>query len=115
KTKGDEKNAEAINFEFAVAACGFDFARKFGRIGDETLREQHRNDADGNVDEEDPAPAPVVSNPAPERRADDGRRDDGHAVKGEGCGTLLRREDVNENCLFNGSETTAANSLHHAK
>jgi len=34
QTEYDEKNTEAVNFEFAVAARGFHFSREFRRVGD---------------------------------------------------------------------------------
>src|SRR6266481_231086 len=70
---------------------------------------------DGNVDEEDPAPTPIVGDPTPEGRANHRGSDDGHAVESESRGPLLRRERVHENGLLHGSKATAADALRDAK
>ena len=68
-------------------------------------------DADGNVDEENPAPAPVIGDPSAERRADGRRGDDRHAVEREGGGAFRGGKRVDEDCLLDRREAAAADSL----
>ena len=115
ESESDKEDAEAVDFEFAVAAGGFDFARELGRVGDELARQQERDDADRDVDEKDPAPAPIVGDPSTERRANGGGGDDGHAVESEGGGALLRREGVDQDGLLDRGEAATADSLENAE
>src|SRR6202795_1526591 len=62
ETEGEEAEADVINAE----ASAF-LLLHVGGIADEHIGEQQRNDADGNIDEENPAPVEIVSNPAAER------------------------------------------------
>ncbi len=81
------------------------------RVFDHAVGEPEGEDADGDVDEEDPVPVEVVGDPAAEGRANGGRDDDGHAVDGEGLTTFFDRECVGEDGLFAGCEASAACSL----
>src|ERR1700722_2253963 len=112
---GDGENSPAIDFEFAAFPRGFDFFCELRRISQQIAGEDQRHDADRDIDEEDPAPAPVIGDPAAERRADGGRGDDGHAVEGEGCCALCGGESVDEDGLFDGSEAAATYSLEYAE
>src|SRR6266481_2657229 len=93
----------------------FDFTGELWRVGNEPVREYQGHNPDGNVDEEDPAPTPIVGDPTPEGRANHRGSDDGHAVESESRGPLLRRERVHENGLLHGSKATAADALRDAK
>jgi len=84
------------------------------RVFDHAVAEVERQEAHGEIDEEDPVPVEVVSNPAAEGGADGRRDDDGHAVDGEGLATLLDGEGVGEDGLFAGGETAASCSLEDA-
>ena len=57
----------------------------------------------------------MVGDPATERGADGGRRDDGHAVKRKGGSSLGRRESIDQDGLLNGSEATAADALQNSE
>ena len=57
------------------------------------------DDAERDVDEEDPVPGPVVRDPAPEQGADDGTARHPHAVDRGGHADLLDREGFHEDCL----------------
>ena len=46
KAIATEKMPQPSIFSFAALARGFDFAREFGRIGEQLAREDQRNDAD---------------------------------------------------------------------
>ena len=81
---------------------------------DEAVGEIEREDADGNVDEEDPAPVVVVGDPAAEDGADGGRGDDGDGVEGEGRGSFGGRKGVDEDGLFDRREAAAADALQDA-
>ncbi len=102
-------------FSLPALARVFYFSREFRRIGDHAAREDQRQDADRDVDEENPAPGPVVGDPAAERRADGRRGDDGHAVEREGGGAFGGGERIDEDGLLDGGEAAAADSLQHAE
>ena len=74
-----------------------------------------RDDADRDVEEEDPAPGVVVDDPAADGGAEHGRDDDGHAVNREGHAALLRREGVGEDGLLAGLEAAAGRALQDAE
>ena len=111
---GDEEDEQAESpvvdaFSF-LAALG-----EVGRVFDEALGENEREDADGDVEEEEPAPAGVVDDPAADGGAEGGREDDGHAVDGEGHAAFLGREGVGEDGLFAGLEASAGCALEDAE
>ncbi len=81
---------------------------------DEAIGEEQGEKADGDVDEEDPAPVVVVGDPAAEDRTDGGRGDDGDGVEGEGRGAFGGWEGVDENGLFDWRETAATDALEDA-
>ncbi len=82
---------------------------------DEAVGEEEREQADGDVDEEDPAPVVVVGDPAAEHGADGGRGDDGDGVEGEGGGAFGGREGVDEDGLLDRGEAAAADALQDAR
>ncbi len=77
--------------------------------------EEEGEDADGDVDEEDPAPGEVVGDPAAEGGANGGRQDRDETVKGEGLAALLRFERVRHDGLGHGLHAAAARSLNDAE
>ena len=107
----DEGDADAVDVELAADADGLALGFKGwvdrGRSGGE----EEGHDADGDVDEEDPAPVVVVGDPAAEHGADGGRGDDGDGVEGEGGGALGGREGVDQDGLLDGGEAAAADAL----
>jgi hypothetical protein len=60
---------------------------------------------------EDPAPGEAVGDPTAQRRPDRGRGDDRNAIQRKGRGPFRRRKCIDQDGLFDGSETTAANAL----
>ena len=94
----------------AALHAGFDLRWVF----DHLVGEVERNQANGDVDEEDPVPVVVVGDPAAEGGADGGRDDDSHAVDGEGLAAFFDGEGVGENGLFAGREAAAAEALQDA-
>ncbi len=85
------------------------------RIFDQARDEKESEDADGNVDEEDPAPGEVVGDPAAERGADGWREHGDEAVEREGLSALVRLERVGHDGLRHGLHAAAACSLNDAK
>ena len=96
---------------FALLAAG----REVRWVFDEALGEEEREDADGDVQEEEPAPACAVDDPAADGGAEDGREDDGHSINGEGHGAFFGREGVGEDGLLAGLEAAAGCSLDDAE
>ena len=86
-----------------------------GRIFDHAGDQDEGQNADGNVDEEDPAPGEVVGDPAAEGGADGGREHGDEAVEGEGLAALLRLKGVGHDGLGHGLHAAAACALDDAE
>src|SRR5260370_24475200 len=99
ESKCYQKNSQTIDPKPAVFPGIFHFPCELRRVRNNPLRQKQRDNPDRDVDKEDPAPTPVVSDPSAERRSDDRSRDDGHAVERESRRPLLRREFVPKNGL----------------
>ena len=113
--KADECDADPVDAKLAVDANGFAFLGEGGWVVDEAVGEEEREDADGDVDEEDPTPVVVIGDPAAKDGPDGGGGDDGYRVEGEGGGAFSRREGVYEDGLFDGGEAAAADALQDAR
>ena len=79
------------------------------------IHQEQRQNADRQIDVEDPAPGVVVRDPAAQRRADGRRQHRGDAVKREGHAAFLRRESIGQNGLRHRLQSAAARALHHAE
>jgi hypothetical protein len=62
------------------------------RIVDQARDQNERQNADRNIDEEDPAPGEVVGDPAAQRGADGGREHGDQAIERKGLPALVRLE-----------------------
>jgi len=109
---GDDEEAESpvIDAFFALANFG-----EVGRVFNEAVGEDERDDSDRDVEEEDPAPGIVVDDPAADSGAEDGCGNDSDSVHGEGHAAFLRREGVGEDGLLAGLEASAGCSLENAE
>ena len=108
----DRDQAEAHEVDLGSLALLLRF--QIRRVFDHAVAQVERQQADGQVDEEDPVPVEVVGDPAAERGADGRRDDDGHAVDGEGLAALFDGEGVGEDGLLAGREAAAAEALQDA-
>ncbi len=116
RTEADGQKGEAEVVEVKAALFGDgDLFIDPGWIFDEARGEEEREQSDGDVDEEDPAPVVVVGDPATERGADGGRGDEGEAVERNGLAALGGGEGVGEDGLFGGRESAAAGALQDAE
>src|SRR3979411_1661532 len=70
KSHGHRKNSPSINLQPSGLARRLDLTRELRRIRQQAAGQEQRNDADGNVDEEYPSPAPMTRNPAAQWRSD---------------------------------------------
>ena len=68
-----------------------------------------------DVDVEDPAPGVIVGDIAAQRRPEDRRDDDGHAVHGHRHAQLPGRERVDQDALLGRLEPAAAEPLEDAE
>ena len=85
--------------------------------GSSTMRRDQNEgqNADRNVDEEDPAPGEVVGDPAAEGGSD-GRREHGNeAVERKGLSALLRLKGVGHDGLGHGLHAAAARALNDSE
>ena len=103
---GEEGEAEVVH----VAQLGW-IGLDPRRIFDKTRDQNERQDADGDVDEEDPAPGVVVGNPAAESGADGWREHGDEAVEREGLAALVGLEGVGHDGLRHGLHAAAAGAL----
>ena len=110
--EGDEAEADVIDADALLAVRSL---LQVGRIFDEPVGEIQRNNADGDVDVENPAPAEIVGDPAAEGGADGGGDDHGHAVDGESHAAFGGRESIGEDGLFAGLQAAAGGSLQDAE
>ncbi len=106
----DGEQADEIH---GVAALG---ARdQFGWVFDHAVREIQRDQADGQVDEKDPMPVVVISDPAAKRRTDRRCDDDRDAVQSKGLPAFLDRKSVGKDGLFAGRQATTAQPLQNSR
>ena len=106
----DQRQADVIDLDVLALDC---------RAATADLRppggEEEGEQADGDVDEENPAPVVIVGDPAAESGADGRGDDDRHAEDGEGLAALLGREGVREDGLFAGAHASSAGALQDAE
>ena len=115
RAEGEAEETEAEEVELDAALLRFfDLLLDPGRIFDDARGEEEREEADGDVEEEDPAPVEVVGDVAAEGGADGGCAHDGEAIHGEGLAALCGREGVGEDGLLGGCEAAAADALQDA-
>ena len=109
---GDDEQAEApvVDAFFTLADFG-----EVGRVFDQAVGEDEGDDADRDIEEEDPTPGIVVDDPAADGGTEDGRGDDGDSIDGEGHAAFLRREGVGEDGLLAGLESAAGCALKDSK
>ena len=107
---GDEAQPDAVDGAYVLLRL-----HQVRRVHQDAGGEQHRDDAHGHVDEEDPAPRVVVGDEAAERRADGGRHHHRHSVHRECHAALRGRERIREDRLLGRSEAAPADPLEHAE
>ena len=92
-------------------------ARRIGldprRIVNEAGDEDEGQDADGNVDEENPAPGEIVSDIAAERGADGGSEHGDQAVEREGLPALVGLKGISHDGLRHGLHAAAERALQY--
>ena len=106
---GEEAEAKVVHVAQA-RAVGLDPRR----IIDQSADQKEGQNADRNVDEEDPAPGIIIGDPTAEGGADRGREDGDETVEGKGLASLLRLEAVGHDGLGHGLHSAAAGSLQDA-
>src|ERR1039458_6552047 len=105
----DDERAEAEVVE------GGDFGvLDVGRVVDEPVDHEQREDADRDVDVEGVAPGVGVGEPAAEGGAEDGRDADSEGEDGHGCAAFDRREGLEQDGLRERLQGSAARALNHA-
>src|SRR5207248_3975779 len=89
--EGNQGEAGVIDVRFCVTDALL-LPLQIWRIFDQPMSEKQRQNADRDVDEEDPVPAIVIGNPASYSGANGWRDHDRHAINGEAEPTLGGRE-----------------------
>ena len=85
------------------------------RVLDQSIDKQQRQNADGQVDEENPAPGVVIRDPSAKSRTDGGRDDYGDAVHSEGDAPLFWWKRIRQNGLRQRLESAAPCTLKDAE
>ena len=85
-----------------------------GRIVNQAVDQNEGQDADRDIDEEDPAPGIVVGDPTAQGGADGGGKDGDDAIEGKGLAALLGFEGVGHDGLRHGLHASAAEALNDA-
>src|ERR1700730_2493033 len=78
------------------------FRGEFNRIVDQPARKDQRDQADRNVDKENPAPRETICNPSSKRRTDRRRSDYRHAVERESAAELFLGKGIDQDGLLDG-------------
>ena len=84
------------------------------RLADKDQDSEAGNDADRQVDVEDPAPAVILGQPAAQHRAEDRPQHDPHAPDRDGLAVPFRRVDLHQHRLRQRHEPGAACALQQA-
>ena len=84
RAEPDQQDPGGIDLQTAAGARGFTLDGECGRVLHQAVAQVKGEQADRNIDEEDPAPGVVVRDPSAENGADGGRGDDGDGVKCKG-------------------------------
>src|SRR6516164_4552409 len=85
------------------------------RIAKQGVATGERQKTDRHIDQKDPAPRVGVGYPTTEGRTDDWRDQGSKAKQCHRYALLFRRESVEQHSLAAGLQTTARQTLHHAK
>src|ERR1700683_3314398 len=115
EAEGYQKNSKTVNSKLPAFAGSFNLTCELWRLGNQPIRQDQRYNPDGDVDKKNPSPAPVVRDPATQRRPDHRGRYDGHAVESNSSGPLMCRERIYQNGLLDRSEAAASHALQNAK
>src|ERR1700761_4363864 len=114
RAEPDQQDPGGINLQSAAGTRGFALDGERRRVLHQAVAQIKGEQADRNIDEEDPAPCVVIRDPSAENGADGGRRDDGDGVKREGRCALFRRKGVYEYRLLYRCEAASADALKDA-
>ena len=106
-------NADRQQADAPVVDAALYPVAKIRRIEDENFGEDQRDDADGDVDVEDPAPAVVVGEPSAGDRAEHRRDHDAERPEGHRLPALFGGKGFQQNGLREWLQSSAAGALNH--
>ena len=113
---GQAEQAKPEGIEALVLpAHGGALGLEIRRIDDDDPAEKEGEQADGEIEIEDPAPAVVIRDEAAERRPDDGGEQRGDAEDGHGRALFFLREGVEQDALAGGLQAAAGEALQDAR
>src|SRR5262245_47007014 len=104
----DQQSDPYVVHSYATRLSGSDQVRG---ILDQAKDEKKRQQPDGEIDEEDPAPRKVVGNPSAQDGPYGGRDDGGDAVKGKRQPAFLRRKRVGQDGLSQRLQAAPSQAL----
>src|SRR5271157_721996 len=105
---------ESHQAEAEIVDCPLEFVAEIRRVLDVQVDHEERQDADGEIDVENPAPGVAVGDPTAEGGADDGGDDDAEAKDGHGGAVLAGRKALQQDGLGQRLHSAAANALQNA-
>ena len=103
----DQPQAHVVNASLAPLA-----AAEFGRVLNQTRRQQQGENPHRDVNEENPTPAEIVGDPSAQRWTDGRSHHHRSAVNRKGHTPFCGSERVGKNRLFAGLETASPRTLH---
>ena len=107
---GEQAQTDAVDAaEFLADAL------EVGRVFNDAAGENDGENADGDIEEEDPAPAIVVGDPAADGGPDGGCHHDGHPVEGERDAAFFRREGIGQDGALAGLQAPTRRALKDAE
>src|SRR5258708_33011750 len=106
----DQTEPDVVDLRFAQLT-----ALEVWRILNEPRCQQERKNADGDINEENPAPAEVVGDPTPERGTNGRSHNHGHAIDGKCHAALGGRKGISEDGLLARLQAAAARTLKNAE
>src|SRR5258706_4759784 len=106
----DQTEPDVVDLRFAQLT-----ALEVWRILNEPRRQKERKNADGDINEENPAPAKVVGDPTSERGTNGRSHDHRHAIDGECHAALRGRKSIGENGLLARLQAAAARNLKNSE
>ena len=113
RRKRHESNTDAIDTQLAIGPHAGPLGFKGGRIVHQPAAQEQRQQPDRNVDEEDPAPAVVVGEPAPQHGSDRRRSHDHDRIQSKRGRAFCRGKCIDQNGLRNRGQTAASEALQY--
>ena len=116
RSKGKTQQAEPEEIELDATLLRLqDLLMNVRWIFHDSRCQEQRQQADWNIEKEDPSPVVVICDPTTKRWSDRRRNYNSQAIHREGLPSLFRWKGVGKNRLLRRSKPASANALQDAK